>query len=889
MQKKETGGIAKMIEESTVLEEDNNSEYEPTEQEIIEYSRFLGMSLPEDRDLLYIAREGLKAPLPAPWKACKTKEGDLYYFNFDTGESIWSHPLDGHFRQKYLEAKALARTHFRKDQTRRYRENGEAAIEEYRKRKEVELKIEEERLTREAMKNATSFARMKGISGGTANSRRRLQQQIRKEVEQEYRRKREELGQGCIEELLKAVEDREKEVLERRLSEVYKLLHASHSAQKRTAEERLREAEEELKRPTADLGRTLRTAELALEEEKELIRTEFEGRLSKEHEAIRAEAEKSFQAKSSEHAADLESRKADFETQFMQTAMKRHVQAKDEAARASEARLLEEKTSLRRELESIVQEYNRISRSSQDTITLSQQELQEIVGPWMEKVQKARADLEQRKIERRGEKERAEGEHRERIEGQKRKMESERTVRVGALRRESERLTDELAFQSEKVKQLSQMLGYEAARLQSDVMERSLAAQLQQMEVNEMKAAVERAKEEVKDVKERLRTLSENEELAATLSRKIDALVKEIDEKENGDKGINAERRIASEGTGKKETLGKIDEWRSIVIRETEKVRLIKENVKKEKSLLRERQDTILRAKEELRHQTSSEARLGMESRRKMLNEQIRRLNEGLARFKEKEARLKMKERRLKELGIVTGNVTDVSFQMLRGEIERLFRDYDEIVIDVSSDGDGDDIRTVTSLDSQGEQETVLARAVEANDSSLMIGHDESGEMVNPFRAVLSQHRSKVPSREDGGKASTMLQFYLRSNYYNRSFEGQEPGRGGVSRTATMVNRGETRHNSLHRGTATRGEYYSFNAGNDSSMSRERPPVDLRGMSKVKTTSSNSRMSTGQTTKSLITPSPHPPAHINTSAMVYQVNNSYDQGSRVFNKSFLNF
>ena len=37
--------------------------------EIIGYAEFLGMDLEEDADLLYIAEEGLKAPVPEPWKA----------------------------------------------------------------------------------------------------------------------------------------------------------------------------------------------------------------------------------------------------------------------------------------------------------------------------------------------------------------------------------------------------------------------------------------------------------------------------------------------------------------------------------------------------------------------------------------------------------------------------------------------------------------------------------------------------------------------------------------------------------------------------------------------------------------------------------------------------
>ena len=38
---------------------DEEEEYQPTEQEIIDYAKFLGMVLPEDHDLLYIAEEGV--------------------------------------------------------------------------------------------------------------------------------------------------------------------------------------------------------------------------------------------------------------------------------------------------------------------------------------------------------------------------------------------------------------------------------------------------------------------------------------------------------------------------------------------------------------------------------------------------------------------------------------------------------------------------------------------------------------------------------------------------------------------------------------------------------------------------------------------------------------
>ena len=37
----------------------------------------------------------LKDPLPADWKPCQdSTTGDIYYFNFKSGDSLWDHPCD---------------------------------------------------------------------------------------------------------------------------------------------------------------------------------------------------------------------------------------------------------------------------------------------------------------------------------------------------------------------------------------------------------------------------------------------------------------------------------------------------------------------------------------------------------------------------------------------------------------------------------------------------------------------------------------------------------------------------------------------------------------------------------------------------------------------------
>ena len=91
--------------QSVILEEEIDENYEPTEEEILEYAGWLGMNLEKEKDLFWIASEGLKKPLPEDWKPCKSPEGHIYYFNFSTGESVWDHPCDDYYRKLYQDEK----------------------------------------------------------------------------------------------------------------------------------------------------------------------------------------------------------------------------------------------------------------------------------------------------------------------------------------------------------------------------------------------------------------------------------------------------------------------------------------------------------------------------------------------------------------------------------------------------------------------------------------------------------------------------------------------------------------------------------------------------------------------------------------------------------------
>ena len=81
-------------------------EYDPpSAMEIIEYAKYLGMNPIYDADLLWIAAEGLTAPLPAGWTEHEDNDGNLYFYNTQADHSTREHPLDKHYRQTYLNEK----------------------------------------------------------------------------------------------------------------------------------------------------------------------------------------------------------------------------------------------------------------------------------------------------------------------------------------------------------------------------------------------------------------------------------------------------------------------------------------------------------------------------------------------------------------------------------------------------------------------------------------------------------------------------------------------------------------------------------------------------------------------------------------------------------------
>jgi len=60
--------------------------------------RYLGMDPVQDKDLMFIAEEGCTASVPEGWEEHVDGEGHDFYHNPSTGQSIYEHPMDVHFR-----------------------------------------------------------------------------------------------------------------------------------------------------------------------------------------------------------------------------------------------------------------------------------------------------------------------------------------------------------------------------------------------------------------------------------------------------------------------------------------------------------------------------------------------------------------------------------------------------------------------------------------------------------------------------------------------------------------------------------------------------------------------------------------------------------------------
>lgn len=65
-------------------------------------------SEPSASSSLRKAMETQARPCPAPWKRCQTEDGELFYFNLETGDTLWEHPSDVYPKNRHQEQDRVA-------------------------------------------------------------------------------------------------------------------------------------------------------------------------------------------------------------------------------------------------------------------------------------------------------------------------------------------------------------------------------------------------------------------------------------------------------------------------------------------------------------------------------------------------------------------------------------------------------------------------------------------------------------------------------------------------------------------------------------------------------------------------------------------------------------
>ncbi|XP_061682835.1 centrosomal protein of 164 kDa-like isoform X2 [Syngnathoides biaculeatus] len=95
--------VPMVIGNQLILEEDFDESYIPSDQDIREYAVQIGIDLDNETELMWLAKEGIVAPLPPEWKPCQDVTGEIYYYNFSSGESTWDHPCDEHYRRLVIQ------------------------------------------------------------------------------------------------------------------------------------------------------------------------------------------------------------------------------------------------------------------------------------------------------------------------------------------------------------------------------------------------------------------------------------------------------------------------------------------------------------------------------------------------------------------------------------------------------------------------------------------------------------------------------------------------------------------------------------------------------------------------------------------------------------------
>ena len=70
----------------------------PTKDEVRDMAEYLGIDEVAEPELMWVARQAFVAPLGEDWRELEDDAGEVYFYNPETGESTYSHPLDATFK-----------------------------------------------------------------------------------------------------------------------------------------------------------------------------------------------------------------------------------------------------------------------------------------------------------------------------------------------------------------------------------------------------------------------------------------------------------------------------------------------------------------------------------------------------------------------------------------------------------------------------------------------------------------------------------------------------------------------------------------------------------------------------------------------------------------------
>ncbi|XP_059575806.1 centrosomal protein of 164 kDa isoform X2 [Alligator mississippiensis] len=142
------------IGDQLILEEEYDETYLPSEKEICDYARGIGIDPEKEPELMWLAKEGIVAPLPPQWKPCQDITGEIYYFNFANGQSTWDHPCDEHYRELVVQEREKLSAH------------GDTKKKDKKKKKEKKEK--KDKKERELLKPAAEMQPEPGILPSTS-------------------------------------------------------------------------------------------------------------------------------------------------------------------------------------------------------------------------------------------------------------------------------------------------------------------------------------------------------------------------------------------------------------------------------------------------------------------------------------------------------------------------------------------------------------------------------------------------------------------------------------------------------------------------------------------------------------------------------------------------